>query len=259
MDSALLVRAALLCSGCDIPAARKTCGFVGHAARMSCSKCLSKFPTSTFGEKPDFTNFNRTQWPPRTNKHHREVAEKYRQAATKVKQKQIESETGIRFSVLLNLPYFDASRMCIIDLMHNLFLGSAKKRMSIWKSDDSILSSSSFTTIQEKVDSFVTTKNMGRLPFKIESGFAGFTAEQWKNWCMYFSLFASKGTLPENHFQCWQLFCKACYYLCRRNTTLSELNQSDSLFEEFCQTFVSLYGKRFAPLIYTFIVTFPSV
>ena len=184
----VLVRAALLCSGCDIPAARKTCGFVGHAARMSCSKCLSKFPTSTFGEKPDFTNFNRTQWPPRTNKHHREVAEKYRQAATKVKQKQIESETGIRFSVLLDLPYFDASRMCIIDPMHNLFLGSAKKLMSIWKSDDSILCSSSFTTIQEKVDSFVTTRNMGRLPFKIESGFAGFTAEQWKNWCMYFSL-----------------------------------------------------------------------
>ena len=32
-DSTVLVRAALLLSGCDIPAARKTCGFVGHGAR----------------------------------------------------------------------------------------------------------------------------------------------------------------------------------------------------------------------------------
>ena len=43
---------------------------------------------------------------------------------TKAKQIEIECETGVHFSVLLNLPYFDAPRMCIIDPMHNLFLGS---------------------------------------------------------------------------------------------------------------------------------------
>ncbi len=50
----VLVRAALLCSGCDIPAARKTCGFVGHNARLACSKCLLVFPTENFGDKPVF-------------------------------------------------------------------------------------------------------------------------------------------------------------------------------------------------------------
>ena len=84
---------------------------------------------------------------------------------------------------------------------------------------------------------------MGHLPFKIESGFAGFTAEQWKNWCLYFSLYALKGTLPRQHFQCWQLFCKACYYLCRRQVTLTEVAEADTLFEEFCKMYVSLYGK----------------
>lgn len=33
------VKAALLCVSCDIPAARKVCGFLGHAARLGCSKC----------------------------------------------------------------------------------------------------------------------------------------------------------------------------------------------------------------------------
>lgn len=41
----LLVRAALLCCSCDIPASRKLCGFVGHDALMGCNECLLPFPT----------------------------------------------------------------------------------------------------------------------------------------------------------------------------------------------------------------------
>ena len=35
----------------------------------------------------------------------------------------MESETGVRYSVLLGLPYYDAIRMVLIDPIHNLFLG----------------------------------------------------------------------------------------------------------------------------------------
>ena len=51
----VLVRAALLCTACDIPAARKVSGFVGHSALHGCSKCLKTFPTACFGDKPDYT------------------------------------------------------------------------------------------------------------------------------------------------------------------------------------------------------------
>lgn len=36
----VLVRAALLCVGCDIPAARNVCGYVGHNGFRGCSRCL---------------------------------------------------------------------------------------------------------------------------------------------------------------------------------------------------------------------------
>ena len=39
----VIVRAALLCSSCDIPANRKVCGFVSHNALKGCSKCLLSF------------------------------------------------------------------------------------------------------------------------------------------------------------------------------------------------------------------------
>ncbi len=52
----MLVRAALICVACDIPAARKVCGFV---ALKACSKCLKSFSTQNFGEKADFSGFDR--------------------------------------------------------------------------------------------------------------------------------------------------------------------------------------------------------
>ena len=59
--SSILVRAALTCVACDIPAARKVCGFLGHNALLGCSKCLKQFPTESFGQKPDFSGFDRSQ------------------------------------------------------------------------------------------------------------------------------------------------------------------------------------------------------
>ena len=80
----------------------------------------------------------------------------------------IERETGVRYTVLLELPYFDPARMCIIDPMHNLFLGTAKKMIELWKEYD-FLPSSVLQNIQEKVNSFVSPHDLGRLPAKIES------------------------------------------------------------------------------------------
>ena len=65
-STTVLVRAALLCVACDIPAARKVCGFTGHNSIKACSKCAKVFPTHSFGDKPDYGGFNRDNWPPKT-------------------------------------------------------------------------------------------------------------------------------------------------------------------------------------------------
>ncbi len=240
-NRSILVRAALLCSSCDIPAARKVCGFVGHGALKGCSKCLLSFPTASFGEKPDCSNFDRSQWTPRTNEQHREIADKYRNCNTRAGQKEHERDFGIRYTVLPELPYFDAARMCVIDPMHNLLLGTAKHITEIWKST-SILSSKDFNIIQEKVDSFVSPADIGRLPSKISSGFSGFTAEQWKNWIIFYSLFALKDVLPWQHYNCWHQFVKVCVFLCRRTITQAQLQEANKFLDEFWKAYKQLYG-----------------
>jgi hypothetical protein len=44
----------------DLPASKKVCGFCSHSAQHGCNKCLKLFPTSNFGESPDFSGFDRS-------------------------------------------------------------------------------------------------------------------------------------------------------------------------------------------------------
>jgi hypothetical protein len=37
-------RLTLLCVGCDVPASRKLCDFLGHSATMGYNKCKQEFP-----------------------------------------------------------------------------------------------------------------------------------------------------------------------------------------------------------------------
>ena len=239
----LLVRSALICTACDIPASRKVSGFVGHSAYRACSRCLKQFPTEVFGQKPDFTGTERSSWPPRDIESHRQHSLEHKNCNTLTDQKKIERDYGCRYSVLLELPYYDIIKFCVIDPMHNLLLGTAKHILSVWLSIG-VITKNDFLSIQEKVDAFITPSGIGRIPSKIASGFSSFTAEQWRNWTLIYSLYALKGILPHNHYDCWLMFVKATNILCQRQISLQELEEGDSLLMGFCEVFERLYGRE---------------
>ena len=234
---------ALLCIACDVPAARKVSGFVGPMALRGCSKCLLPFPTEKFGDKADYSNFNRLEWEPRNAEQHHRVASAYCLAKTASEREKLERDYGIRYSVLNELPYFDASRMTVIDPMHNLLLGSAKYVVSIWK-EQGIINHNNFLDIQLLVDSFVAPVDIGRIPLKIASGFSDFTADQWRNWIVYYSLISLKPVLPFRLYNHWHLFVKACHLLCQRTINKQQLEEADQLLIKYCEMYVELYGKE---------------
>lgn len=94
---------------------------LGHMATMGCSKCKKKFPGG-IGKKV-YSGFNRNDWIPRTNVLHRAQAHLIKNCKLKTKREQLESKYGTRYSVLLQLDYFDIIKMVTIDPMHNLFIG----------------------------------------------------------------------------------------------------------------------------------------
>lgn len=240
----VLVRAALLCAGCDIPAARKVCGFVGHGGYRGCSKCSLTFPTEEFGQKADYSDTNIGNWPPRSKTEHKEYAQAHKCCNTRSEQKKIERDSGVRYSILNELPYFDPPRMCIVDPMHNLLLGTSKHMMEIWK-QLGLIGDKEYPVIHNRLATFTTPNDVGRLPSrtKILSGFAGFTAEEWKNWTIFFSLFLLKDLLPSQHYNCWHHFVKGCFLLCRRTITTAELDEAHEDLMNFFSEFVTIYGK----------------
>lgn len=235
-----VVRCALTCVSCDLPAMRKVCGFLSHSAALGCSKCMKLFSGSV--GSMDYSGFDRSAWPKRTNQSHRENVQKLKNCNNKTEQSKLESEIGSRYSVLLDLPYFDPVCMHIIDPMHNLFLGSGKHMVQVWM-NSGFLTSSHCDKIQEVVDGINVPSDIGRIPMKIQSGFSGFKADQFKNWINLFSAIALFDILPTNILQSWRYFVLVCRILCKQQLSLEDINLADALLLQFCKKVEDTHGN----------------
>ena len=235
-----VVKCALLCVSCDLPAGRKLCGFLGHSAKLGCSKCLKSFPGGV--GTMNYSGFNRAQWPPRMNCTHRDNVRKILRVTSKRQQADLESQLGCRYSCLLKLPYFDAPRMLVIDPMHNLFLGTAKHMLHLWFRKE-LISVAQYQCIQDNVNRMVVPSDIGRIPRKIASSFSGFTADQFKNWTTIYSIPALYGILPSEHLQCWRHFVLACRILCKQSLSIADTRLADALLLQFCKCVQDLFGE----------------
>ena len=204
---------------------------------------MKVFNTPTFSGPTDYSGFDRENWALRDIEVHREEALKAKNAVTKSERVKIECELGIRYSDLLRLPYLDMVRCHMIDPMHNLFLGTAKNVIVLWK-ESGIVTDTAFTKIQDKIDSMVVPPCIGRLPGKIASGFAGFTAEQWMLWTIVYSPFVLKDILPSEHYDMWCVFSSACSLLCRPFIHHKELREADEKLIKFCKIFEGIFGPN---------------
>ncbi|SMN02307.1 hypothetical protein SPONN_807 [uncultured Candidatus Thioglobus sp.] len=237
------VRAAVSCLACDVPAARKVGGFVGHRGKHGCSKCMKEFAVAHFGDYPDYSGFDKSNWEPRTHALHVWYGLCHKDAKTEEAKRRLESISGARYTSLYELPYYTPISSCIVDPMHCLFLGIAKTFFKTWVAQN-ILTEDRFPLIQERVDAFNCPPDIGRIPYKIASKFSGLKADQWKNWTLYFSLYALKDLLPPRDYDCWLVFVKACSSICRREISVLELEGIDTKVQTFCEMFERLYGMN---------------
>ncbi|PBK80991.1 hypothetical protein ARMGADRAFT_855449, partial [Armillaria gallica] len=106
---------------CDLPTAHKTAGFGSHTHNLFCSRCKCHRKVHGLGTT-DYQN-----WEYRTNDECREFATTYAYCSTKKGKKDVFKATGVCWSELLRLEYFDITRFVVVDVMHNLFLGLIKE------------------------------------------------------------------------------------------------------------------------------------
>ena len=240
--SEIKIRLAVTCIACDIPASRKLCGFLGHNATLGCNKCLKKFNSTSFGVV-DYSGYNRELWEPRNSQLHREQCREILAQNTETGMRKYASQYGLRYSTLLLLPYFDPVRFTIVDVMHNLFLGTGKHMFKLWLSLD-LLTKENLSEMEEMISTFCVPNYIGRLPINISSNYGGYTAAQWQSWITLYSPVVLKDMLPSEHYQCWLLFVRACSLLSRRVISKNDITTADLLLLNFCEKHELLYGKE---------------
>lgn len=245
-DRTISVRAALLCASCDIPAIRKTCGFLGHHAKLGCSKCTKVFSYNETQRAVNYAGFE--DWPLRLEQDHRRQAQETLDQVTPTKRAEKESLYGTRYTALMLLPYFNCVRFHIVDPMHNLFLGTARHMVkNLWikqGNEESIISKAQFFEIQERVDECKVPAGMGRIPNKIAANFCHFKADQWKTWTLVFSVYALFGIVKGHHMDCWRKFVKACRLLSAPVLLEHQVEEAHQLLLDFCQNVEQLYGAN---------------
>lgn len=157
---------------------------------------------------------------------------------------QLETEHGIYYSILSELEYFNPILHTIIDPMHNLFLGTAKRFFKKICLPRGLLREKDLKQIQARVDSVNVPSTIGRIPKKIATAFGGFTAEQWMNWTTVYSLYALRGLLPEDDYRCWESFVLACRLLSSPVLSNNDIKKADLLLLSFCKRVEILYGTN---------------
>ena len=121
-----------------------------------------------------------------------------------------------------------------LDLMHNIYLGTGKHMLSTWI-ELGFLSKQNLVKIDNKLHQFSVPDNVGRLPTSIISNYKRFKVSQWSSWITVFSAIVLKDILPDQHYQCWLLFVRACALLTQRILRTSDINTADTLLELFCK------------------------
>ena len=91
--------------------------------------------------------------------------------------------------------------------------------------------------IEERAKLLSFPYDIGRIPCKIASSFADFTAYQWRVWTTIISLVVLKGILPSDDLNCWLLFVNTCRLLMTRIILVDNVKQANEylmLFYKDC-------------------------
>ena len=168
-NSKATFRCALLGVSCDLPAGRKTCGLTSYSSNLGCSRCYYNFFPGS-GQTDYGGNFDRSSWRPRTNEQHRADVRRTLSCSTVTGRSTTELQLGCRYSVLLDLSYFDPIRMLLIDPMHNLYMGTAKHVMFDILIGRSVLKKEALDKIRSRLGNTVVPSGLGRLPSSISPG-----------------------------------------------------------------------------------------
>jgi len=161
---------------------------------------------------------------PRGLADHREAAEEWRNARTKKEQARVAQSTGVKYSVLLQLDYWNPIRHVVVDSLHCFWLGICRTLMKKWR-DNKWASGKALDTMQKRLNAMRVPPHVCRLLNKWASNMSGLTGHQVKAFVGCFSLVVYEGFLDEKESKLWNHLVKASRILSAHALTADQIDQ----------------------------------
>jgi hypothetical protein len=230
---------------CDLPAARKLCG---HASfKKNCHRCLKNATFTEFSNSHYEEFHDMHEWfVERSPIQHRQNAEAWQNCITDSARNEHVKKTGVRWSELLRLPYFNPIRHLTVDPMHCLFLGIAKWIMvKLWLESGKI-NTNDLKNIQATINKISTPADIGRIPRKIDTGdgFSGFKADEWKTFFLIYATVTMWDLLDIQDRKILSCFVRACTILTQSSLKLSLLDEAHSQLLSMAKLIEQAYGSE---------------
>ena len=241
------IRLAVICCSNDIPAARKLCGHI--SALVGCHRCHKRAESNDYNKRANFGGFDDIgEWfRERSLDEHRRNAEGWLSCISNEERKQHVSETHVRWSEMLRLPYFNLIRHLIVDPMHCLFLGIARwivKRLWI---ENGKFTKSDLELIEKRAKRIKMPADLGRVPDNITTGggFSAFTADQWRSFIMIYATPILWDLLDESDRKILANFVRACFLLVSRIIDRNSLNEAHNRLLTVAKLIEEHYGSEY--------------
>jgi hypothetical protein len=243
------IRAALMSINCDLPAIKKVCGFTAFNSFIPCHKCSDRYPGQPGRPQArDLSNFDDCTWHQRDGASNRQQAMSWRDAKTTTKRKKLEQQYCTRYSELHRLEYLDLIKCTTVDALHNLYLGTAHRMMTWWKTkinpatNQVYLCDADFKEMTLKAKNISVPPQFTPIAHKIASGFSGMKGDEWRSWVFVYSSLLLKGKIAGNAMTSWMKFVKANQILGGPSITNAETDEAHELLKEFGKECADIYG-----------------
>jgi hypothetical protein len=241
------IRCVLLSINCDLPASRKIAGHAGHSGRHGCARCTQVFERSAeFSKCIQHIEVKRAgkvetvvTYPLRTNEEHRAQAWTYEHEQSKSARKELRELYGTHETAFLALPYFDTVRQVLVDPLHNLWLGAAR-RFWVKACETKLVTPEQRGLMQRCIDTTqVPSDTIPRMPHKLTtkeptSGFGQLIGREWQAWVLTYSLPAmAYADIDASLRKTWRFFVDACMLLSRPVVDEVAIFDAHKSFEKF--------------------------
>ena len=256
-------RAVLLPVLGDIPASRKISQFLSYKANKPCDKChkTAKREPGTVGASGRMSFVTEKMPRKRTDREVRDAMAKYQKATSKHAADSLAKVSGVRYSELSRLPYFDMVENFLVDPMHNLFLGLVEDvGNAIIIGDEKFISADGRDVFQERMNSMRLPYDVGRLPktmLQKRSG-RGITAQQWKNFIITFARVCLWKGVGKDAYRMVSTLAEACEIVLRNPLDQNDITHLENLLQQHHRLYAKIFGEYSVSVNYHMVLHLPE-